>query len=133
MRTLGKARGLAGALALALAAAACAPPPPPPPPTDAELSVIRESLLVEAMLQDFNGPRRQELAGTYYQQLFEKYGLDAEDLVVLRERFSRDPELWVVAADTTVAQLKRLRGDAAAALTQASGTGNPAADTLRTR
>ena len=76
-------------------------------PTERELAVWTEVLLIEAALQDFSGPTKDTLAARYYAQLYDRYGLSAEGLDELRERYNEDVDLYEVMSDSVEARLQR--------------------------
>ena len=101
-------------LALALFAHACGEAESSGAPTERELGIITETVLIEAILQDFSGPTKDTLAVRYYDQLYDRYGISAADLDDLRERYGRDVQLWHVMTDSVEARLQRSQADPSA-------------------
>lgn len=104
-------------LALLLAGAVgCSDPNPQGPLDEEDLEILTHVMLIEASLQDFTLARKDSLSTAYYTQLYDRFGITAEDLSDLRTRFSDDPSLWERAGDSLVARLERHRGDPGALL-----------------
>ncbi len=73
---------------------------------DEEIKVLTDAMLLEAMLQDFTGQRKDSLAFVNYELLYKRHGINEEDLEEMRNRFSQTPELWSIAADSVESRLK---------------------------
>jgi len=73
--------------------------------------IFVDAMLVEAVLQDFTGAKKDSLAEVNYGVLYERHGIDETDLEDLRKRFSNDPTQWSRAADSVESRLKRGRAD----------------------
>ena len=105
--------GAAWAIASSLAAGACGGGESAGAPTERELGIFTETILIEAVLQDFSGPTKDTLAARYYDQLYDRYGISDADLDALRRRYNDDVALWQAMTDTVEARLERSQADPA--------------------
>ena len=87
-----------------------------PAPTEEELAIFTEIVLIEAVLQDYTGLTKDTLSERYYTRLYDRYGLDAQQLDGLRDRYNQDPRLWIGMADSVEARLNRAQADPSALL-----------------
>ena len=85
-------------------------------PTEEELDVWTEVFLIEAALQDFSGLTKDSLAERYYDQLYDRYGLDEVALSDLRQRYTEDVRLFEIMSDSVEARLQRSQEDPSALL-----------------
>ncbi len=99
------------ALALVGLAVACGGPDDAAAPTEEEIQVLTQVMLLEGALQDYSGATRDSLAVLYYDQLYDRFGIDARWLDDMRDRFDRDVRLWEEATDSVDARLTRHRLD----------------------
>ncbi len=104
-------------LALCVAVAACgSSAQAEAKPEEEELEILTHALVIEAVLQDFSLVRKDSLAERYYAQLYDRFGISEAGLDELRRRYSQDPKLWVVAADTLNARIEAHRDSLGALL-----------------
>lgn len=70
-----------------------------------DVDVLTEVLLLEATLQDYAGAQRDSLTALYYDQLYDRFGLDEPALDAMRVRLSEYPQLWQRAVDSVSVRL----------------------------
>jgi len=94
-----------------MANSACNDPNPRLPLYEEEVNILTDAMLVESVLQDFTGIKKDSLAKLNYNVLYDRHGISEVELQEIRERYSNDPTLWSRAADSVEARLKRGRTD----------------------
>jgi len=91
--------------------AACSDEEVVTPLVEEEVQIFTEMLIIESLLQDFSGPQRDTIAARYYEQLYDRFGIDASTVGALRDDYSRHPERWIRTMDTVAARIERNRTD----------------------
>ena len=94
-----------------LGSASCNDPNPQLPLYPEEIDIFTQIFLIESALQDFSGIQRDTLAIRYYNELYDAFGIDENQLNELRNKFSQDPTLWERLTDSTKARLENARSD----------------------
>ena len=79
-------------------------------PTEEEIEVLAEAMLLEGALQDFTGTLRDSLAVRYYDELYDRYGIDEAYLDDLRDRQADRFGSWTPLMDSVISRLERRRG-----------------------
>lgn len=90
---------------------ACNDPNPQLPLLEEEIRILTDVMLVEGVIQDFAGAKKDSIAMVNYDVLYDRHGISEVDLQQLRRKYSEDPTLWNRASDSIIARLKRGRTD----------------------
>ena len=79
---------------VSIAALACNDPNPQSPLHEEDIQILTEVMMIEAVLHDFSGAKKDSLVGENYGVLYDRYGISESELQALRTRFSNEPTLW---------------------------------------